>query len=504
MPHLLLRRARIVPVTAGVEVSREPVDVRVADGRVVEVGAGLQRPDGVPEVEADGRWLIPGLWDQHVHLAQWTLTSQRLDLAPARSPEAALDLVAERVHEYPDHPVIGWGHRSGGWERDVTVSELDAVTGETPTVLISGDGHHAWLNTVALLHLAMSVRDSVVREAEWFAAYPRLASLVGNDGISPEAYRRTLDAAAAHGVVGLVDFEFSGGAADWLHRWDSGCDLLRIRMSTYAEGLDAVIDRGLRTGDPLRAGDDRLTMGPLKIISDGSLNTRTAWCCEPYGDAWRLEYPRGEPNLDGEELRGLLRRAHEQGLAVATHAIGDAAAAEALAAYEETGARGSLEHAQMINRGDADAMARLGIVCSVQPAHLLDDRDLTDKIWGERSARCFAFRWILDAGVELAMGSDAPVSPLDPWLGMAAAVHRSVDDREPWHPEQQLTAAEALRASVDGAATVGVGSVADLALLDADPLGGPDDAPAATSRALREMSVAATWVAGRTVHDGLS
>ena len=90
--------------------------------------------------------------------------------------------VAERVADYPDLPVIGWGHRSAGWDRDVTVSELDAVSGETPVVLISGDGHHAWLNTVALLFLAMPVRDSVVREAEWFAAYPRLASLVGNDG----------------------------------------------------------------------------------------------------------------------------------------------------------------------------------------------------------------------------------------------------------------------------------------------------------------------------------
>lgn len=503
MSDLLLRRAHLVPVTAGTDVPDGPVDVRVAGGRVVEVGAGLARPEGVPEVEADGRWLIPGLWDQHVHLAQWTLTSQRLDLAPARSPETALALVEERVREYPEHPIIGWGHRSGGWDRDVTVTELDAVTGDTATVLISGDGHHAWLNTHALLHLAMPVRDSVVREAEWFAVYPRLATLVGNDGTSPEAYRRTLDAAAAHGVVGLVDYEFSGGAAGWLERWDEGCDLLRVRMATYAEGLDEVIHLGLRTGDPLRPGDDRLTMGPLKIISDGSLNTRTAWCCEPYGDAWRLEYPRGEPNLDGAELRALLGRAEAHGLRVATHAIGDAAARAALEAYRETGARGSIEHAQMLNREDVDAMAELGIVASVQPAHLLDDRDLTDKIWGERSARCFAFRWMLDAGVELAMGSDAPVSPLDPWLAMAAAVHRSADEREPWHPEQRLTAAEALRASVDGAPTVGAGSLADLALLDADPLAGRDGAPAEAATVLREMRVAATWVAGRPVHDGL-
>ena len=115
-------------------------------------------------------------------------------------------------------------------------------------------------------------------------------------------------------------------------------------------------------------------------------------------------------------------------------------------------------------------MAALDVRASVQPAHLLDDRDLTELIWPGRAERSFAFRWMLDDGVELALGSDAPVSPLDPWLAIAAAVHRSADDREPWHGEQALTPAEALAASVDGQPTVGVGSPGDLVLLDADPL----------------------------------
>ena len=115
-------------------------------------------------------------------------------------------------------------------------------------------------------------------------------------------------------------------------------------------------------------------------------------------------------------------------------------------------------------------MAELGIRASIQPAHLLDDRDLTERIWGERSERCFAFRWMLDDGVELAMGSDAPVSPLDPWLAIAAAVHRSADERDPWHPEHALTPREALAASTDGWGTVAPGHPGDLVLLDRDPL----------------------------------
>ncbi|MBB6628160.1 amidohydrolase family protein [Nocardioides sp. KIGAM211] len=505
MTSHLIRDARLIPLAEGDRTPDRPVDVLVVDGTVTAVGPALERPDGASVLDAGGRWLMPGLWDQHVHLAQWTLASQRLDLAGARSPEDATAMVAERVAAYPEVPVIGWGHRSGGWERDVTVSELDAVSGDTAVVLISGDGHHAWLNTTALMHLAMPVRDSVVREAEWFAAYPRLATLVGNDGTSPEAYRRTLEHAASMGIVGIVDFEFSGGAEEWAERWAAGADLLRIRMATYADTLEHVIAAGLRTGDTLPGCDARATMGPLKIISDGSLNTRTAWCCDPYADAHRLEYPSGQPNLSGDELRDLLGRAHGSGLEVATHAIGDAAVAEALAAYAETGARGSIEHAQMVNRDDVRAMARLGIRGSIQPAHLLDDRDLTEKIWPGRAERCFAFRWMLDDGVTLALGSDAPVSPLDPWLAIAAAVHRSADDREPWHAEQALTPREALAASVDGQPTVAVGSRGDLVLLDADPLAGfePGAETAKVGEALRTMTVALTMVAGELVHTTL-
>ncbi|GAA4373873.1 amidohydrolase family protein [Nocardioides caricicola] len=499
----LIRNARLVPVRAGDVAPDAPVDVTVEHGAVTAVGESLARPANADEVDAAGRWLIPGLWDQHTHLAQWTLTSQRLDLAGARSPEDAIRAVAEWIATYPGLPVIGWGHRSGGWEREVTVSELDAVSGETPVVLISGDGHHAWLNTTALMHLALPVRDSVVRETEWFAVYPRMATLVGNDGTSPEAYRRMLDVAAGQGIVGMVDFEFGASMDGWLERWNEGCDRLRITWATYADTLDDVIAAGLRTGDTLPGCDDRATMGPLKIISDGSLNTRTAWCCEPYGDAHRLEYPAGQPNLSGAELRELLARAHAAGLEVATHAIGDAAVAQALDAYAATGAGGSVEHAQMCRREDVRRMAELGIRASVQPGHLLDDRDLTDRIWGERSARSFAFRWMLDDGVELALGSDAPVSPLDPWLAMAAAVHRSADDRDPWHGEQAITVAEALAASVDGQPMVRPGSRGDLVLLDRDPLLRDLDQSdtAALGTALRSMASAYTMVAGRTVHD---
>ena len=494
MSSFLLRNARLVELGAGPG-HDAPVDVQVHEGRVSEIGVALESLPGMREYDAEGRWLIPGLWDQHVHLGQWTVSSQRLDLGPVRSAEEATALVAERLAELPDEPVIGWGHRLSRWDRDPTVAELDAVAPETPVILISGDGHHGWLNTRALIALALPVRDTVVFEREWFAAYSRLVTLVGSDGTSPTAYQRTLETAAAMGVTGMVDFEFSGGAPEWAERFAEGADLIRVRMATYADGLDDVIAAGLRTGDVLPGCDERITMGPLKVISDGSLNTRTAWCCDPYADGTGS----GAPNQSSDELRELLARAAEHHLEVATHAIGDAAVREALDVYAATGAWGSIEHAQLIQRDDVRRLADLGIRASVQPAHLLDDRDATEKVWPDRADRCFALRWMLDDGVTLAMGSDAPVSPLDPWLAMAAAVHRSGDEREPWHAEQALTPREALAASVDGQGTVAPGSRGDLVLLDADPLAiGEDSAKQAAM--LREMQVHATWVAGRLVH----
>jgi predicted amidohydrolase YtcJ len=241
-------------------------------------------------------------------------------------------------------------------------------------------------------------------------------------------------------------------------------------------------------------------MGPLKIISDGSLNTRTAWCCDPYAEKAVLGFPEGQPNQTPDELRRLLRRATEHGLDVAVHAIGDRAVTEALAAFADTGARGGIEHVQLTTRDDVRRMADLGVRASVQPAHLIDDRDVTERLWPGRAERCFPLRWMLDDGVEVVLGSDAPVSALDPWLAVAAAVHRSGDKREPWHPEQSITPREALAASTDGWGTVAVGHPGDLVLLAADPLDrAGDPAHAARLRAMGEQ-VVATWVDGRVVH----
>ena len=138
-------------------------------------------------------------------------------------------------------------------------------------------------------------------------------------------------------------------------------------------------------------------------------------------------------------------------------------------------------------------MAALGLTASVQPAHLLDDRDAAEALWAGRTAGAFAYASLRDAGVPLVFGSDAPVAPLNPWLAVRAAVTRTGDDREPWHPEQRLSMSDSLAASTGGVRALVPGAPADLIALDVNPF---DIDP----ERLSEIRTSVTMVAGHVTH----
>ena len=498
----LIRNARLVPVISELPTG-SPIDIRIAAGRVQQVAAGLRPGPDELVVDAGGRWAIPGLWDQHVHMMQWAQAGLRVSLSGTSSPAEVARRIADHVARLPagqtSSLVVGSGYRSATWSEQPTVAALDDVSGDHPVILISGDAHNGWLNSRALHLLGVPVRGGALDENDWFPVFSRVADLPGaQDGLE-DAYQQAVLDAAAHGVVGIVDMEFGRGYSDWPERFARGVDQLQARLAIYPDRLEEVITAGLHSGQPLAGGDGLLTMGPLKIISDGSLNTRTASCFEPYADAARLEFPSGKQNYSLAELTTMMGRARRSGLQIALHAIGDAAVATGLDAFSATTATGSIEHAQLMRSEDILRMAKLGVRASVQPAHLLDDRDVATQCWPDRTDRCFPFQSMIRAGVKLAMGSDAPVAPLNPWLAMAAAVHRSADEREPWNPAEALTAAQALDASTDGQPTIGPGSRGDVVLLDDDPLAEVGDSAAIAGHLMR-MRVAATFVAGRPTH----
>lgn len=497
MTEVLIRTARVVPL--GDELAppgaAEPVDLLVRDGVIAEIAPRVEAT-GCLELEADGRWVIPGLWDQHVHMTQWARTFARIDLVGTRSPHEVIERLLPALED-PSGIVVGFGYRTASWTEQPTVALLDSVARQTPVVLISGDAHNGWLSTAAQQLLGAPRSAGTIAEYDWFPVMARLDDLPRDEIAEQGALASAIFRASELGIVGITDLEFARCWERWPSVYDQGLRSLRVRAATYSDALDDVIDLGLRTGDHLPHGEGLLTMGPLKVIADGSLNTRTAYCCTPYTDDPEV---RGALNLTPAELTELLTRADRHGLRAAVHSIGDAAVGTSLDAFERSGARGTIEHAQLLLPEHAPRMARLGVTASVQPAHLIDDRDVTELCWSDRSERCFTLRSMLEAGVTLQLGSDAPVAPLDPWLAMAAAVHRSGDEREPWNPAESLTPAQALRASVPTRSAVALGDVADLVLLDHDPLA-QLDTPRATAERLRTTVVATTIVAGRVVHD---
>jgi predicted amidohydrolase YtcJ len=217
-----------------------------------------------------------------------------------------------------------------------------------------------------------------------------------------------------------------------------------------------------------------------------------------------------------EEIAEAVQHAHQAGLAVAVHAIGDRANRELIDVFEHAAqsptasapsAPHRIEHVQNIRPEDVKRMAALGVAASVQPIHLVDDITLVDQTVGERGRFTYPFRSMLDAGVVMAFGSDAPVADHNPLLGIQAAVTRQRQDGTPaegWYPQQRLTVVEAIRGYTQGPAAVcgrglelgniGPGSLADLVVLEEDILSGD---PAA----IGETEIAMTVFNGRVVYE---
>lgn len=470
------------------------IDIDLVDERIARVSPADSTPAAGERHDLEGATVIPGLWDEHTHLGQWARHRTRPSVLDAPTAEAAAAIAAEaaRAHRGAD-PLVLVGMRDGLWSSAPSRELLDRRTGDVPTLVVSSDVHSSWPNTAMLRRLGLEPGAPLLREEAAFAALAAVEGMLDADSLD-RLVVDALAAAAARGVVGVVDLEFDDAVGAWMR--PGRATPLRVEVGVYANDLELAAERGLRTGDPIA---HRARMGRLKVISDGSLGTRTAWTAHPYGSCDAGEHGTGVRNVDDAALDRLLARAGELGIDATIHAIGDAAAAAAIDAFERAGTGGRIEHVQLIAAADIPRLARLGITASIQPEHALDDRELTAALWADRSRDAFRIRSLLDAGVDVVLGSDAPVTPLDPWFAIATAVTRTRGGELPWQPEEAITLAEAVDASTRS--RLAAGEPADLVVLGAEPPGA-GDAPALAA-ALRAMPIALTMIAGEVLHGAL-
>ena len=475
-------------------------------------------------VDLGGRCVLPGFSDAHVHFPTWAVAQGQVRLEGACSLEDAVALVAAAADSAPAGAwVRGLGWRSGDWEPPVepTKEALDAVTGDRPVGLMAKDYHSLWLNSAALARAAGDLqRDGGVVELdehgeptgvlrEESAWHFREVYLRPSDDEFVEAMRAGLKLAAARGVSSVHDKDGWLGALGLWQRLHADESLtLRVWQSVPADLLPHLAELGIRSG----LGDGLLRVGYLKAFMDGTLGSQTARLLDtaPDGTRW---VPGGQVHSAGieitsrAELEEIIRAGAATGFPVAVHAIGDRANRDALDAFEATGntwrplgLRQRIEHAQLLAPEDLPRFAELGVAASVQFSHAPSDRDLADRFWAGKTDGAYPYRSLLDSGAVVANGSDAPIEELDPLAGIRAGVLRTIDERPAWHPEQALTAEQALEATCVAPAWLTgderrrgkllPGYLADLVVLSDDPVTARDD-----------CEVVATMVGGRWTHN---
>lgn len=459
------------------------------------------------QMDAGGRLVLPGLCDAHIHLHEWANNLSRPHLASTRSKREMLDQIASYAAQRPPQSWVvcqGWNESWWGEIEFPTAVDLDGVTQPgQPAIAYRSDMHIAVANHAALSRAGISAstpnppgglidRDAtgqptgVLRElaiglvtAE-IAAPSREELLDVVAGAQPSLHR--LGITAIHDQR-IKDASEGPAMLSTFTRLRQTHELrLRVSCNIAAHQLPALATLGLRSG----FGDDYLRLGHVKVFADGSLGSRTAWMLEPFVPQSASDAANYGVNVTPpEQMAAEFYQAQQLGFPISVHAIGDRANRVVLDLFEELAPLLSplaiphrIEHVQTIDPDDLARLAQLNISASVQPIHLTDDRDLSDRYWGDRAANTYAFRSLLQAGARLAFGSDAPVADPNPFLGIhAALVRRRPHDRQgSWQPQEMLGMEEIIYAYTLGAAqatgwdavigSLAPGKRADLIVLD--------------------------------------
>ena len=291
----MLRRVRVAGRRHGSSTSRSSTAASPRWASALDAIAGVE------ELDLDGRWLMPGLWDAHVHFTQWARQSGRIDVSAARSAAEAVALLVAAARTAT--LVVGRGFQDALWPDAPTAEALDLAFAGRAVVVVSHDLHSVWLNTAAAARFGAPAAG-LIRESAAFAVEIALDSAASpaEDRLLLEAAART---AAARGVVGIRDLEMADNVASWAARVGDGLDLFRVEACIYPEFLAASDARGMTGGAVVPGTRGLVTVGGLKVFADGSLNTRTALTHEPYGGAG-TERGVGHAAHTPEELRELL------------------------------------------------------------------------------------------------------------------------------------------------------------------------------------------------------
>jgi predicted amidohydrolase YtcJ len=519
------------PVWTGLSAGRgRPGAVAIAGGKILAVGdsAEIARYIGAKTevLQANGGLIMPGFADGHTHFIDGGFQLASVNLRDAATPQEFV----RRLKEYAAHLKPGEWILGGDWDHTLWRGAplphhewIDSVTPNNPVFISRLDGHMALANSAAMraAKITSATRAPVGGEIPRDARGEPIGIFKDNaadliDAAIPapsaeqqdSALARALAHAASLGVTATGNMSASWANLAAYHRMErAGRMTLRVSVYLPIEDWRTVADSVRRNG----AGDDWVRIGGVKGYMDGSAGSRTAFFFEPFSDSAGYRGLMRQPESD---MRAWVGAVDSAGLQIAVHAIGDRANAIILAIYDSVARahgvrdrRFRVEHAQHLRPQDVQRFGALHVVASMQPYHAIDDgRWVEQRIGPVRIKTTYAFRTLLDSEAPLAFGSDWTVAPLDPMLGVYAAVtRRTLDDKNPggWVPEQKISVGEALRAYTYGNAwatfneqkwgTLAAGRFADVVVLDRDPF-------AVAPESLGTIKPRFTMVGGKVVY----
>ena len=505
--NLLIRGGTI---HTGVEASPTAEVVIARDGRIAWVGsaADAPSPEGLTVIELDGATLFPGFTDGHAHLDGIGWRELTLNLEGSTSVVDAMARLTAWAEAHPDGPIIGRGWIETRWPesadgpRFLTAADLDAAAPGRIVLLERADGHAMTASSAALAAVridASTIAPSggeIAKGADGRptgfivdAAMALLAPLMpqADPEAKRNAYRAGFRVEARYGWTGIHFMSAPWSDISLLEQMaEAGEAPLRLYNSVTPDGAAALIASG-----PRSVADGRIITRAIKYYVDGALGSRGAALHAPYSDA---PHTSGLMQTTREEMIPLYENALRSGIQIATHAIGDRGNTEVLGWYRDAmaqalaGERGvaeprwRIEHAQILRPSDEPAFVDLGVIASMQPSHAIGDFHFAPARLGDpRLDGAYAWRTLVDLGVVVVGGSDAPVERGDPLIEFYAAVARrdlQGFQGPDWRPNEAVDRATALKMFTlwpafasfreDELGTIEVGKRADFTAFDID------------------------------------
>ncbi len=523
---LVLRNGTVISVDSrksqyqGLAIKQGKVLALGSDEEIAQyVGANTQI------IELGGRTAIPGLIEGHGHFLSLGRAQQILDLTQAQGFSDIVNQVAVAADSAePGQWIFGRGWHQDKWQPEdfssvegvPTNSPINRVAPDNPVYLVHASGHAAFANDAALRAAEISATTddpaggTIVRDAQGratgllrenaqklversIAEYMALQTPAQQQQNLREQVELAGQLALAHGITSFHDAGTTFDEIDFLHDLEKANQLpIRLYVMVRSDSNDELAQR---LGDyymPFQ-DNDFLTVRSIKRQIDGALGAHGAWLLNPYEDL---------PNNSGlvlesvADIEASAEIALANGFQVNTHAIGTRANRETLDLYEriwqnseQPGAnlRWRIEHAQHIHPEDIPRFAELGVIAAIQGVHCTSDGPWISTRLGAPRTELTSYRWrdLLDAGVKINNGTDAPVEAIDPFASFAASVNRIMANGEAFYPKQAMTRFEALHSYTLGNAysafeedvkgSLEVGKLADIAILSHNPLTATDE-----------------------------